>query len=116
VESETGAKFTCTARLADGGQAKVEVTETQAPNEFSYGFKPGSVRLAGATVDKRLEQELAASGLPGATVNCPDPVKVKAGTTVTCPVAGAQGGTGTISFEFTDDSGSIDESSVETAP
>lgn len=116
VESETGAKFTCNAKLNGGGSAKVEVTETQAPNEFSYGFQPGSVRLAGATVDGVLEQDLAASGFPDATVNCPDPVKVKAGTTVTCPVTGAQGAEGTISFEFTDDSGSIDESSLETGP
>ncbi len=115
VESETGAKFTCKAKLSAGGSAKVTVTET-GPNQFSYSFKPGSVVLAGSTVDKALEQDLAASGIPNATVNCPDPVKVKTGTTVSCPVAGAGGGTGTVSFEFTNDSGSIDESSVDTEP
>ena len=114
VESKTGAKFTCDAKLSGGGSAKVEVTETAAPNQFSYSFKPGTVELAGSTVDKALEQDLAASGIPNATVNCPDPIKVKAGTSVTCPVAGAKGGAATISFKFTDDSGSIDKSSVET--
>lgn len=113
VESESGAKFTCRAKLSGGGSAKIKV-EQQAANEFTYAFKPGSVQLAGASVDKELEKDLAASGFPDAVVNCPDPVKVKAGTTVTCPVAGAKGGVGTISFQFTDDSGSIDESSVET--
>lgn len=113
VESETGAKFTCSAKLDGGGAAKVVVTQN-GPSQFSYSFKPGTVQLAGSTVDKALEQNLAASGIPNATVNCPDPVEVKTGTTVTCPVAGAQGGAATISFQFTDDSGSIDESSVET--
>jgi hypothetical protein len=114
VTSETGAKFTCSAKLSGGGSAKVEVTETQAPNQFTYGFKPGTVKLSGASVDKALEQSLAARGLGGATVNCPDPVAVKENTTVTCPVSGASGGVGTVSFQFTDSSGSIDQSSVQT--
>ncbi len=115
VESETGAKFTCNAKLQGGGAAKVSVTQTAA-TQFTYSFKPGTVELAGSAVDKALEQDLAASGIPDAVVNCPDPVKVKTGTTVTCPVAGTRGGSGTISFQFTDDSGSIDESSVATEP
>jgi Domain of unknown function (DUF4333) len=114
VKSETGAKFTCSAKLSGGGSAKVQVTETKAPNEFSSTFKPGTVKLAGASVDKVIEQKLAANGLPNATVNCPSPVKVETGTTVTCPVAGAGGAAATVSFEFSDASGSIDESSVET--
>ena len=105
VKSETGAKFTCTAKLSGNGSAKVQVTETQAPNQFSYAFKPGTVELSGTSVDKAVEQSLKAKGLPDATANCPDPVKVEAGTTVTCPVTGAGGGVGTVSFEFTDDSG-----------
>ena len=86
VKSETGAKFTCSAKLSGGGSAKVEVTETQAPDEFTYNFKPGTVELSGASVDKALEQSLATRGIEGATVNCPDPVRVQPGTTVTCPV------------------------------
>ena len=112
VKSETGAKFTCSAKLDGGGSGKVQVTQT-GESEFTYTFKPGTVQLAGETVDKRLEQQLAASGVPNATVECPGPVKVKPGTTVTCPVTGAGGGAATVSFEFTDASGSIDESSVE---
>jgi hypothetical protein len=114
VKSETGAKFTCSAKLSGGGSAKVSVTETQAPNQFTYSFKPGTVELSGASVDKALEQTLAAKGIAGATVNCPDPVKVKEGTTVTCPVSGAGGGVGQVSFQFSDSSGSIDQSSVQT--
>jgi hypothetical protein len=114
VPSETGAKFTCSAKLSGGGSAKVAVTETQAPNQFTYSFKPGTVKLSGASVDKALEQTLAARGIPDATVNCPDPVTVKENTTVTCPVSGASGGVGTVSFQFTDSSGSIDQSSVQT--
>ncbi|MFL5782903.1 MAG: DUF4333 domain-containing protein [Thermoleophilaceae bacterium] len=114
VESKTGAKFTCDAKLEGGGSAKVVVTETQAPDRFSYTFKPGTVKLAGESVDAALERELAASGVSGAKVECPDPVTVKTGTTVTCPVQGAGGGVGRVRFEFSDSSGSIDESSVET--
>ena len=114
IKSETGAKFTCSAKFDAGGSAKVAVTETRAPNEFSYEFKPGTVVLAGASLDQELERELEASGVPGATVNCPSEVKVEAGATVTCPVAGAGGGVGNVSFEFTDAAGSIDESSVDT--
>ena len=113
VKSETGAKFTCSAKLSGGGSAKVEVTETQAPDEFTYHFKPGTVELSGASVDNALEQSLAARGIDGATVNCPDPVRVQQGTTVTCPVSGAGGSVGKVSFEFTS-SGSIDQSSVQT--
>lgn len=112
VKSETGAKFTCSAKLDGGGSGKVQVTQT-GESEFTYTFKPGTVQLAGETVDKRLEQQLAASGIPNASVECPGPVKVKPGTTVTCPVTGAGGGAATVSFEFTDASGSIDEASVE---
>ena len=114
VKSETGAKFTCSAKFDGGGSAKVAVTEEQAPNQFTYAFKPGTVKLAGSSVDKALEDDLAASGIPEATVNCPDVIEVKAGTTVTCPVSGARGGAATVTFEFSDDDGSIDESSVET--
>jgi hypothetical protein len=113
VKSETGAKFTCTAKFDGGGSAKVAVTETKAPNQFTYEFKPGTVKLSGAAVDKELENDLAAGGAPNATVNCPSTVAVKPGTTVSCPVSGARGGSAAVTFEFSDDSGSIDESSVD---
>jgi hypothetical protein len=114
VKSETGAKFTCSAKLSGGGSADVQVTETQAPDHFTYSFKPGTVKISGASVDQALEQDLAAQGFPNATVNCPSPIPVKPGTTTTCPVSGARGGVGTVSFQFSDASGSVEESSVET--
>jgi hypothetical protein len=114
VKSETGAKFTCSAKFDAGGSAKVAVTETRAPNQFSYDFKPGTVVLAGAAVDQELERDLEAKGAPGATVNCPSEIKVEKGTTVTCPVTGAGGGVGNVSFEFSDAVGSIDATSVDT--
>jgi hypothetical protein len=112
VKSETGAKFTCSAKFEDGGSAKIAVTE-RAPNEFTYNLKPGTVKLAGGSVDKVLEEDLAAKGIANATVNCPSTIAVKTGTTVSCPVSGAGGGTGAVTFEFSDASGSIDESSVD---
>ena len=114
VKSETGTKFTCSAKFSAGGSAKVAVTETRAPDEFTYSFKPGTVKLAGAAVDEELERQLEAKGVPGATVNCPSEIKVETGTTVTCPVTGAGGGVGNVSFEFSDAAGEIDGSSVDT--
>jgi Domain of unknown function (DUF4333) len=114
VKSQTGAKFTCSAKLSGGGSADVQVTETQAPDHFTYSFKPGTVKISGASVDQALEQDLGANGFPNATVNCPSPIPVKPGTTTTCPVSGARGGVGTVSFQFSDASGSVEESSVET--
>ena len=115
VKNETGTTFTCKAKLSGGGSGDVAVTITRAPNQFSYSFKPGTVVLAGASVDKQLEKDLAANGIANATVNCPAKIKVKPGTTVTCPVTGAGGGVGSVSFQFTDASGSIEGSSVKAA-
>ena len=115
VKSETGAKFTCSAKLSAGGSAKVAVTETRAPNEFSYSFKPGTVELAGAAVDQELERQLEAKGprRSDRQLSKRDQGQEK-GTTVTCPVTGAGGGVGNVSFEFNDAVGSIDGSSVDT--
>ena len=114
IKNETGKTFTCHTKLKGGGSADVAVKITRAPNQFSYTFKPGTVVLAGASLDKALEKELAASGVANATVNCPSSVKVKSGSTVTCPVAGARGGAGSVSFQFSDAGGSIEGSSVKT--
>lgn len=114
VKNETGKTFTCKAKLSGGGSGDVAVKITDAPNDFSYSFKPGTVVVSGASLDKALEKELAASGAPNATVNCPEKVKVEAGTKVTCPVTGAGGGVGSVSFQFTDASGSIEASSVKS--
>jgi hypothetical protein len=114
VKSETGAKFTCSAEFDAGGSAKVDVTETDAPNEFSYTFKAGTVTLAGASVEQALEDDLAAQGIANATVDCPSKVKVETGSTVTCQATGAGGGVGSVTFEFSDASGSIDSASVDT--
>jgi Domain of unknown function (DUF4333) len=115
VKSETGATFTCHAKLSGGGSADVQVAETQAPDDFSYRFKPGTVELSGASVDKAIERNLEAEGIPNAAVKCPSVIKVKPGTTTTCPVQGARG-SGAVSFQFADASGSIEQSSVKTGP
>ena len=115
VKSETGATFNCTAKLEDGGSAKIEVVETEAPDKFTYTVKPGTVELAGKSVEQAVGDDLAAQGVEDATVQCPDPVEVKPGTTVTCSVSGARD-VGSVSFDFTNATGTIDESSVTTSP
>ena len=52
VKSETGAQFTCSAKLSGGGSAKINLSQTQAPDEFTYNFKPGTVELSGASVEQ----------------------------------------------------------------
>jgi ferredoxin len=113
VKKEKGKTFTCNVKLSGGGKAKVTVTQTSNHNTFSYAFKQGSVVLTGATVDKELEQDLANAGVEDATVNCPESVPVKVGTTVTCPIATASGRQATVTFTFSDASGTIDSSSVK---
>ena len=113
VKKEKGGTFTCDVKLSGGGKAQVTVTQTSNHNTFSYAFKSGSVVLAGSTVDKEIEQDLADAGVEGATVNCPDEVPVKPETTVTCPVTNANGRQATVSFVFSDSSGTVDSSSVK---
>ena len=113
VKKEKGKTFTCDVKLSGGGKAKVTVTQTSDHNTFSYAFKSGSVVLPGSTVDKAVEQDLADAGIEGATVSCPDTVPVKPGTTVTCPITTTGGRQATVSFEFSDSSGTVESSSVE---
>ena len=112
VKKEKGKTFTCDVKLS-GGKAQVTVTQESDRNTFTYAFKPGSVVLAGSTVDKEVEQSLSDAGVEGATVNCPDTIPVKTDTTVTCPVTTSSGREATVSFTFSSSSGTVDSSSVE---
>ena len=112
VEKEEGATFTCDAKLEGGGEAKVKVTQTSKGGDFAYAFKPGTVVLTDDTVEPALEKDLAASGLPDTTVDCPDTIKVKEGGMVTCTATGSGGRQSQLTFTFSSDDGTIDESSV----
>ena len=113
VKKEEGKTFTCDVKLSGGGKAQVTVTQASDRNTFTYTFKSGSVVLPGATVDKEVEQNLADAGVEGATVNCPDTVPVKPGTSVTCPITTANGRQATTTFTFSDSSGTVESSSVD---
>ena len=112
VEKEEGATMTCDAKLEGGGKAKVKVTQTSKGGDFTYGFKPGTVVLTDDTVEPALEQELAASGVPGTTVACPATIAVKEGEKVTCTATGSGGRQSELTFTFSSADGTIDESSV----
>ena len=115
VKSEAGATFKCDVKWSNGAVGKVKVTE-KSLNQFTYAVVSGSVQIPGASVDKTLEKRLAQQGAPNATVNCPQNIVVKVGTTVTCDVAGAGGkATSTVTFTFSSDSGEVDSSSVDTS-
>ncbi len=112
VEKKEGATFTCDAKLEGGGKAKVTVTQTSNAGDYTYSFKPGTVVLTDNTLEPALEADLAASGVPGTKVDCPATVKVKTGETFTCTATGSGGRQSQLTFTFSSDDGTIDESSV----
>ena len=112
VEKKEGATFTCDAKLEGGGTAKVKVTQTSNAGDYTYSFKPGTVVLTDNVLEPALEADLAASGVPGAKVDCPATVKVKTGETFTCTATGSEGRQSQLTFTFSSDDGTIDESSV----
>ncbi|MGZ3687793.1 MAG: DUF4333 domain-containing protein [Bdellovibrionota bacterium] len=115
VKAEAGATFDCSVTWSNGATGKVKVTQ-ESLNRFTYQPVSGSVQVPGSTVEKSIEQELAKQGAPNAQANCPDNIIVKVGTTVTCDLSGAGGqAAGTVTFTFSDASGTVDPSSVETA-
>ena len=114
VAVEKGSTFTCTVTFDNGATGKATVTQLGA-NKYTYELKPGSVEVPGSTADAALEKSLAAQGIPNATVNCPENIIVKVGTTVTCNVSGAGGAaSGTVTFTFSDAEGTVDPASVKT--
>jgi len=115
VEAKSGATFTCNVTFSNGATGKATVTQA-APNQFTYELKPGSVQVPGEAADAAVETQLAKQGAPNATVNCPENIIVKVGTTVECNVSGAQGAaSGTATFTFSSDEGTVDPSSVSTS-
>ena len=115
VQAKAGTTFTCDVTFSNGATGKATVTQS-GPNRFTYELEPGSVQVPGEVADAALEEQLAAQGIPNATVNCPQNIIVKTGTTVTCDVSGAQGAaTSTVTFTFSSAEGSVDPSSVSTS-
>jgi hypothetical protein len=115
VEKEEGKMFTCDGELEGGGKAKVTVTQTGKAGDFTYSFKPGTVELADDAVEPVLEETLAASGAAGSQVDCPDTIKVKDGEQVACTATGSGGRQTNLTFTFSSDDGTVDESSVTTS-
>src|SRR5215213_10766263 len=108
VKKEEGGTFTCDAKLDGGGKAKVTVTQASKGRDFTYSFKPGTVVLTDNAVEPALENDLAASGAPDTTVDCPDTIKVKEGETVACTATGAGGRQTQLTFTFSSADGTID--------
>jgi hypothetical protein len=109
VEHEDGRTFECTVDLKDGGEAVAVGTE-QDRDDFSYEVKPGTMRLAGGSVESYLERQLPA----GTQVSCADEITVVAGQTVECDAVTAGGLPATLTFTWADDAGSVEPGSVET--
>jgi hypothetical protein len=115
VQAKSGKTFTCNVTFSNGATGKATVTEV-GPNKFTYALKPGSVQVSGQVADAAIEKQLAAQGIPNATVTCPENIIVKTGTTVTCNITGASGAaTSTVTFTFSNAEGTIDPSSVKTS-
>lgn len=114
VEKKEGNTFTCDAELEGGGKAQVTVTQGKG-GDSTYSFKAGTVELADNAVEPVLEESLAASGATGTQVDCPDTVKVKDGQQVACTATGSGGRQTQLTFTFSSDDGTVDESSVSTS-
>jgi hypothetical protein len=115
VQAKSGKTFTCDVTISNGATGKATVTQV-APNKFTYELKPGSVQVPGEVADAAVEKQLAAQGVPNATVNCPQNIIVKTGTTVTCNVTGAQGAaSSTVTFTFSSAEGTVDPASVSAS-
>ena len=91
------------------------VTQTSKAGDYTYSFKPGTMVLTDNVLEPALEADLAASGVPGAKVDCPSMVKVKTGETFTCTATGSGGRQSQLTFSFSSADGTIDESSVSGA-
>ena len=115
VEKKEGDTFTCDAKLEGGGKAQVTVTQTGKAGDFTYSFKPGTVELTDDAVEPVLEDSLAASGAAGAQVDCPETIAVKEGEQVACTATGSGGRQTELTFTFSSDDGTVDESSVTTS-
>jgi hypothetical protein len=114
VQVQVGAMFTCTVTLSNGGTGKATVTQVGV-NHYTYALEPGSVQIPGKTADAAIEKSLAAQGLPNTTVNCPQNIIVKVGTTVTCNITGANGvATSKVTYSFSEANGTINPASVKT--
>ena len=115
VKKEEGKTFTCDAKLEGGGKAQVTVTQTDNRGNGTYAFKPGTLQVSDNSVEPGLEESLTAKGVSDPQVDCPELIPVKEGETVTCTATGAGGRSSDVTFTWSSDDGSIDNSSVETA-
>ena len=116
VKKEKGEQFTCDAKLEGGGKAQVTVTQTDDRGNAVYAFKPGTMELADDAVEPVIEESLEARGVEGVQVACPSLMPVADGESATCDATGAGGRSGQITFTWSSDDGSIDDSSVEAPP
>ena len=114
VKVEPGATFTCSVKWSNGATGKVTVTQKGA-NNYTYTIESGSVQIPGTEVASQIEKDLAAQGVPNATVTCPTTIIVKENSPVTCNVSGASGvASGTVTYTFSSAEGTVDPSSVKT--
>jgi len=115
VKAKQGATFQCSVTWSNGATGKVKVTQV-GPNKFTYVPVEGSVMIPAAPVEQQIQADLAKQGAPNAVVNCPDNIIVKVGTTVTCNVSNAAGTVnGSVTFTFSSETGTVDQSSVQTS-
>ena len=114
VKVQQGDTFTCSVKWSNGATGKVTVTQKGA-NHYTYAIKSGSVQIPGTEVASQIEKDLAAQGVPNATVTCPTTIIVKENSPVTCNVSGASGvAGGTVTYTFSSAEGTVDPSSVKT--
>jgi hypothetical protein len=114
VQVEVGSTFDCSVGWSNGATGTAEVTQ-ESLKQLTYQAVPGSVKVPGATVEQSIERELDKQGAPDGQADCPQSITVKLDTPITCDLKTSGGKTaGKVTFMFSEDSGTVDEASVET--
>jgi hypothetical protein len=78
----------------------------------TLGLNTSTVHLSGPAIVVALERQLAAKGLPSASVSCARTIAVHLGVTVKCDLSGA-GSHHSVRFTFKNTRGEVESSSVK---
>jgi len=116
VESEVGARFTCSGRNARSVQLDIagKVTDTEADG-FDYNWRVVEAVAPGVLYERALRRSLEEEGVAIAEVRCPVEIEVEEGTKVRCGATDENGSGRGVTLNLTDLDGGFDYA-VDDAP
>lgn len=116
VESEVGARFSCSGRNARSVQLEIagKVTDTEADG-FDYHWRVVEAVAPGVLYERALRRSLEEGGVAIAEVRCPVEVEVEEGSKVRCEATDKNGSGRGVTLKLTDLDGGFDYA-VDGAP